>query len=227
MKQKLNIFISGAFSNNSTFIMLLGLCSVLATSNTLSSAVGMGLAVMLVLMMTNLLISLLRKIIPDEIRIPVYIIIIAATVTVVEMLMKAFTPELTTSLGVYLQLIVVNCIIMARAEVFASKNKPLDSLIDGLGTSFGYLLSIVVLSLIREILGTGSLSFVNPFTNETVFSWTIFDARYAITILVNNTGAFLVLGLLLAAINAITMFVSSRKKRNKEALIAKGELGQK
>ncbi|NCA93147.1 electron transport complex subunit RsxE [bacterium] len=225
MKQKLNIFISSAFTNNSTFVLLLGLCSILATSSTLSSALGMGLAVTIVLTMTNLIISLLRKIIPNEIRIPVYIIIIASTVTIVEMLMKAFTPELTTSLGVYLQLIVVNCIIMARAEVFASKNKPLDSLIDGLGTSLGYLLSIVVLSLFREIIGTGALTFVNPFNNVTVFSWTIFDARYAIPLMVDNTGAFLILGLLLAGINGIGMIVSSRKKRRKEALIAKGEQG--
>ncbi|HPN61114.1 MAG TPA: electron transport complex subunit RsxE [Bacilli bacterium] len=225
MKQKINIFISSAFSNNSTFVLLLGLCSILATSSTLSSAVGMGLAVMIVLMMTNLIISLLRKIIPPEIRIPVYIIIIASTVTIVEMLMKAFTPQLTITLGVYLQLIVVNCIIMARAEVFASKNKPLDSLIDGVGTGFGYLISIIVLSLLREILGTGSLTFVNPFTNATVFSWTIFDARYAISLMVSNTGAFLILGLLLAAINGLGMVISSRKKRRKEALIAKGEQG--
>jgi electron transport complex protein RnfE len=225
MKQKLNIFISGAFTNNPVFILLLGLCSILATSNTFSSALGMGLAVTIVLIMTNLIISLLRKIIPNEIRIPVYIIIIASTVTIVEMLMKAYTPELTIALGVYLQLIVVNCIIMARAEVFASKNNPLDSLIDGLGTGIGYILSILVLSLIREILGTGSLTFVNPFTNVTVFSWTIFDARYAISLMVDNTGAFLILGLLLAAINGITMIISSRKKRKKEVLNAKGEQG--
>ena len=185
----------------------------------------MGLAVTIVLMMTNLIISLLRKIIPTEIRIPVYIIVIASMVTIVEMLMKAFTPELTITLGVYLPLIVVNCIIMARAEAFASKNNPLDSLIDGLGTGFGYILSILVLSLLREILGTGSLTFINPFTNVTVFSWTIFDARYAISLMVDNTGAFLILGLLLSAINGITMAISSYKKRKKEGLNMKGEQG--
>ena len=225
MKQKFNIFISSAFTNNSVFILLLGLCSILATSNTFSSALGMGLAVTIVLMMTNLIISLLRKIIPTEIRIPVYIIVIASMVTIVEMLMKAFTPELTITLGVYLPLIVVNCIIMARAEAFASKNNPLDSLIDGLGTGFGYILSILVLSLLREILGTGSLTFINPFTNVTVFSWTIFDARFAISLMVDNTGAFLILGLLLAAINGITMAISSYKKRKKEGLNMKGEQG--
>jgi Na+-translocating ferredoxin:NAD+ oxidoreductase subunit E len=226
MKQKLQIFINGAFTNNSTFVLLLGLCSILATSNTFSSALGMGMAVMIVLMMTNLIISLIRKIIPNEIRIPVYIIIIASMVTIVEMLMKAFTPELTVTLGVYLPLIVANCIIMGRAEVFASKNGPLDSLIDGFSTGFGFVLSIIILSLLREILGTGALTFVNPFTNLTVFNVTIFDARYAITLMVDNTGAFLILGLLLAAINSIMIFfTSSQKKRKEEALKAKAKQG--
>jgi Na+-translocating ferredoxin:NAD+ oxidoreductase subunit E len=192
-----------AITNNSTFIMLLGLCSVLAASNSFSTSIGMGVAVTLVIIVTNMLVSSIRKITPEEIRIPVYIVLIAAVVTMIQMLMKAYTPQLAMSLGVYLPLIVVNCIIMARAEVFASKNTVMNSFFDGLGTGLGYLLAIIAISLVREIFGTGALSFVEPFGNTTVFSFRIFDPQWAIGLFISPTGAFLSIGLIIALINVI------------------------
>jgi len=217
--KKLRIVLDGMIKNNSTFVLLLGLCSILASSSTFSSAVGMGVAVTLVLIFTNVIISLIRKITPNDIRIPVFIVIIAAMVTIIQMLMKAFTPELALTLGVFLPLIVVNCIIMARAEVFASKNNPFDSFLDALGIGLGYILSIVALSLLREILGTGALRFVDPFTNSELFNITIFPSQYAIPLFAQNTGAFLMLGLMLATINAITAAVSARKAKKQAAAI--------
>ncbi len=211
--KKFQIILEGMIKNNSTFVLLLGLCSILASSAAFSSAVGMGVAVILVLITTNILISLIRKITPNDIRIPVFIVVIAAVVTIIQMLMKAFTPELAMTLGVYLPLIVVNCIIMARAEVYASKNNVLDSFLDAIGIGLGYLLSIVALSLLREIIGTGGLAFINPFTNATVFDVQIFPAQYAIGIFTQNAGAFMMLGLMLATINAIQAGVASRKAR--------------
>ena len=157
--KKLNIVLEGIVKNNTTFVALLGLCSILAVSSRLSDAFGMGMAVILVLVLTNLIISLIRKITPNDIRIPVFIVIIASVVTIIQMLMQAFTPDLALSLGVYLPLIVVNCIIMARAEVFASKNNPLDSLLDAVGSGIGYFLSIIALAALRELLGTGGIAF--------------------------------------------------------------------
>jgi Na+-translocating ferredoxin:NAD+ oxidoreductase subunit E len=200
---KLKLVFQSAITNNTTFSMMLGLCSVLASSNSLSTSVGMGVAVIIVIMITNMLVSAVRKITPDEIRIPVYIVLIASVVTIIQMLMQAFTPQLAMSLGVYLPLIVVNCIIMARAEVFASRNGVLDSLFDGLGTGLGYFLSIIVISLVREIIGTGILQFVEPFGNTELFNVRIIPQEFALSILVTPTGAFITIGLLLALVNAI------------------------
>jgi electron transport complex protein RnfE len=215
--KKLNIILEGMFKNNATFVMLLGLCSILANSVSFTSAVGMGVAVILVLITTNIIISLIRKITPNDIRIPVYIVVIAAVVTIIQMLMKAFTPELALSLGVYLPLIVVNCIIMARAEVYASKNSVLDSFLDAIGVGFGYLLAIVAVSLFREIIGTGGLEFIDPFTNTTLFKIEIFPAQYAIGFFTQNAGAFTVLGLMAAAIAAIQAGMAARKARKAKA----------
>lgn len=202
-QSKLGLIFYGAITNNATFSMMLGLCSVLASSNSFSTAFGMGIAVILVIMVTNALIASVRKVTPDEIRIPVYIVLIAAVVTIIQMLMQAFTPQLAMTLGVYLPLIVVNCIIMARAEVFASKHTIVDSLFDGFGTGLGYFLAIGAISLVREILGTGSLAFIDPFTNTTVFNVAILSQDFAIPLLLAPTGAFLTIGLLLALVNAL------------------------
>jgi len=215
--KKLNIIVDGIIKSNSTFVLLLGLCSILASSSTFSSAVGMGVAVILVLMTTNVIISLVRKITPNDIRIPVYIVIIAVVVSIIQMIMKAFTPELALTLGVYLPLIVVNCVIMARAEVYASKNNPFDSFLDALGIGLGYLFSIVALSLLREIIGTGALRFVDPFTNSELFNVRLFPFQYAIPLFAQNAGAFLMLGLMLAAINAIQAAITTRKAKKQAA----------
>jgi len=200
---KLQLIFNAAITNNSTFSMMLGLCSVLASSNSLSTSSGMGVAVILVIMITNMLVSAVRNITPNEIRIPVYIVLIASVVTIIQMLMRAFTPQLAMSLGVYLPLIVVNCIIMARAEVFASRNGVVDSIFDGLGTGIGFFLAIVAISLVREIFGTGSLQWVEPFGNTEIFNVTILPPGFALSIFVTPTGAFITIGLLLALVNAI------------------------
>lgn len=217
--KKLNIIIEGIVKNNSTFVALLGLCSILAVSARLSDAVGMGVAVILVLIMTNIIISLIRKITPNDIRIPVFIVVIASVVTIIQMLMQAFTPELALSLGVYLPLIVVNCVIMARAEVFASKNKPLDSFLDAIGIGIGYFLSLVALAFLRELLGTGAISFTDPFTNNVLFNVPIFP-DYKIALFVQPAGAFLMLGIMLAVINAIQAHSATVNAKKEKAAVA-------
>ena len=214
-----------AVVENPIFALFLGLCPVLAVSNSFDSAFGMSLAVIVVLIMTNVIISAIRKIVPNEIRIPVYIIIIATVVSIVKMLMSAFMSTVYNSLGVYLSLIVVNCIILGRAESFASKNSVLDSLLDAIGMGLGFLMSICVIALIREFLGTSGLKFTNPFTGKEIFSFVIADGEYAIAILTKPSGAFLVFGLLTAAVNAFT--ISKENKRKAQELAAKKAAAQK
>lgn len=214
---KRRIFLDGAFKNNSTFMMFLGLCPVLATTSGVSSALGMGLAMLAVIIISNVSISTIRRWIPNEVRIPVMIVIIAAIVTVVEMLMKAYLPDLAQNLGVYLSIIVVNCVIFARAEAFALKNTVLDSLIDALGSGFGFILSVAGLALFREVIGTGAIDFKNFVNGQTLFVLRIFPAKYAISIFVENTGAFIMLGLLVALINFILIKVNENKATKAKA----------
>ena len=152
-----SVFMNGIITENPTFMQLLGMCPTLAVTTSLQNGLGMGLSATAVLICSNLLISLLRKIIPDKVRIAAYIVIIAAFVTVIDMSLQAFLPDLATSLGVFIPLIVVNCIILARAEAFASKNPPLQSAVDGLGMGLGFTLALCIISSIREILGAGSI----------------------------------------------------------------------
>ena len=154
---KWKIFTNGIFKENPVLILLLGCCSVLAISVTVSGALGMGAALTFVLVGSNVVISLLRKIIPDKIRIPCFIVVIATFVTLVQMVVQAFLPSLHESLGVFLALIVVNCIVLGRAEMFASKNGILDSLLDGLGMGIGYTLVIGLIAVFRELVGSGTL----------------------------------------------------------------------
>ena len=154
---KWKIFTNGIFKENPVLILLLGCCSVLAISVTVSGALGMGAALTFVLVGSNVVISLLRKIIPDKIRIPCFIVVIATFVTLVQMVVQAFLPSLYESLGVFLALIVVNCIVLGRAEMFASKNGILDSLLDGLGMGVGYTLVIGLIAVFRELVGSGTL----------------------------------------------------------------------
>ena len=159
MNRKEN-FTAGFIRENPVFGLYLGLCSTLAITTTLNNAIGMGVAVILVLVMSNVIISCLRKVTPSEIRIPVYIVVIATLVKIIQMLIKAYAPALDSALGVFIPLIVVNCIILGRAEAFASKNGIFDSALDGLGMGLGYTVSIIVMSALRQILATGILSLI-------------------------------------------------------------------
>ena len=204
-KQKVSlgkVFSDGIFKNNPVFVQLVGMCSVLGVSSTLQNAFGMGLSVIFVLVMSNLVVSLLRNFIKDEIRIPSFIVIIAGFVTIVELVLRAYVPSLYKSLGIFIPLIVVNCVILARAEGFASKNGPVASIVDGLGQGLGYTLAISVLAFFRELLGAG-----------TVLGKTIIPAEYTIGFLQQPASSFIVLGILFAAYAAYT-----NKKERKAAL---------
>lgn len=194
----MKVFKNGLIDENPTFIQLLGMCPTLAVTTSLINAVGMGLSATFVLICSNIAISLVRKVIPSKIRIASYIAIIATFVSVIEMLLKAYLPSLSNALGLFIPLIVVNCIILARAESFASKNKPLPSAIDGLGMGLGFTLGLSTLGAVREILGAG-----------TILGIDIFAGHYNPAVMfILPPGAFLVLGLILGLFNLI----KSKKK---------------
>jgi electron transport complex protein RnfE len=157
------IFKNGMFKENATFVSFLGMCPTLATTGSVSSAVGMGLATLIVLVLSNFFISLIKTITPAEIRIPVYVIVIATLVKVIQILLQAYVPSVYSSLGVYLPLIVVNCIVLGRAEAFASKNSVGKSLLDGIAVGLGFLGGLTLLGLVREVVGTGAISFASFF----------------------------------------------------------------
>jgi electron transport complex protein RnfE len=194
-----DILYNGVIKENPTFRLVLGMCPTLALTTSAINGVGMGLAVVFVLAFSNLFISLLRNFISDKIRIPAFVVIIAAFVTIVEMLMHAFVPEIYDAMGLYLPLIVVNCIILARAEAFAFKNPPLQSFADGIGMGLGFTLSLTLLGCIRELIGAGS-----------IFGIPLLPAAYEpAIIMILPPGAFFTLGLLLGLFNK----VSERKKK--------------
>lgn len=186
------VFGDGIFSNNPVFVQTVGMCSVLAISSSLTNAIGMGISVIFVVVMSNLVISLLRNFISDEIRIPAFIVIIAGFVTIVQMLIKAYLPALDESLGIFIPLIVVNCLILARAEGFASQNGPVASIIDGIGQGLGYTLAISLLAFFRELFGAGTL-----------FGARIISEAYTIGFLQQPASSFIILGMLVAGFNAI------------------------
>ncbi len=197
MKNKSNnlkIFLNGLINENPTFVQLLGMCPTLAVTTSLKNGIGMGLSATLVLIASNALISLLRKIIPDKVRIAAYIVIIAAFVTIIEMLLNAYLPSLAASLGIFIPLIVVNCIILARAESFASKNSVGKSIIDGLGMGLGFTLALSIISGVREFFGAGTLFDIKIYA----------DIITPPSIIIMAPGGFIVLGLIVAAINHIT-----------------------
>lgn len=187
----LKTFKKGLIDENPTFVQLLGMCPTLAITTSLKNGIGMGLSVTFVLVLSNMLVSLLRKIIPQKIRIAAYVVIIATFVTIVDLLLKAYIPALSNSLGLFIPLIVVNCIILARAEAFASKNNVAKSAVDGLGMGLGFTVAISFISAIREILGNG----------------TILDIPVGISspaiIMILPPGGFLTLGIILGVINVI------------------------
>lgn len=197
-------FKNGLIKDNPVFSLYLGICSTLAITTTVNNAIGMGAAVIMVLIMSNVLISLIRNITPDEIRIPVYIVIIATLVKIIQMLIEAFAPALNTSLGVFIPLIVVNCIILGRAEAFASKHGILDSALDGLGMGLGYTLAVLAMSFIREVLSTGVLNIVNPFDDSQVLlNLTIIPEDFTISLFSSSVGAFVTFAVLAAIVGVI------------------------
>lgn len=201
--KKKDIFMTGIIKENATFKMMLGMCPALAVTGSFESAFGMGIMVILVLGLTNVIISALRNVIPSDVRIPSYIVIIATVVTSLSMFTNAFAGDLADSLGVFIPLIAVNCIVLGRAESFASKNGVLNSFIDGLGSASGFALAISLIGFIREVVGKGSLSLgvLLPLPFKTTM--TIFPSNFALGVLVSPPGAFLVIGLLLALFAAI------------------------
>jgi len=181
----------GIIRENPTFVLVLGMCPTLAVTTSSINGMGMGLATMVVLIGSNVVISAMRKIIPDNIRIPAFVVIIASFVTIIGMLMKAYLPTLDAALGIYIPLIVVNCIILARAEAFAFSNSVVDSFADGLGMGLGFTLALTLLGSIREILGAGS-----------IFGFTLFGVAYEpVLLMILPPGAFLTLGLMIGFIN--------------------------
>ncbi len=193
MKSLKQTLFNGLLKENPTFVLFLGMCPTLAVTTGVTNAIGMGLSTMAVLICSNLVISLLRKFIPDKIRIASYIVIIAGFVTIVEMLLKAYLPALSQSLGIYIPLIVVNCIILGRAEAFASKNGPLTSILDGLGMGLGFTCSLTLIAAVREVLGAGSFAGIPLFG----------ESFQPVSMMILPPGAFLTLGVLLAIINGI------------------------
>ena len=213
MRGKSKIVVNGIFASNPVFRLVLGMCPTLAISTSAFNGLGMGVAATVVLVCSNALVSLLRRVIPDKVRIPAYVLIIATFVTLVEMLLRKFVPALYDALGIYLPLIVVNCIILARAEAFASTNKVGDSVLDGLGMGLGFTLALLLLGVIREFLGSGTF-FVGSF-GDAEFGVTLGDMPdYAMSVFVMPAGGFLTLGLVMAAINAI----SDRAEKKREAV---------
>lgn len=211
-------FKAGLIKDNPVFSLYLGICSTLAITTTVNNAIGMGAAVILVLILSNVIISAIRKIVPDDIRIPVYIVIIATLVKIIQMLIEAYAPALNTSLGVFIPLIVVNCIILGRAEAFASKHTILDSALDGLGMGLGYTLAVIAMSLIREILATGILNIVNPFNEaQVLLKVTLIPEAYTISLFNSPVGAFITFALLAAAVGAYKKHADEKAAQVKEA----------
>lgn len=189
---KFKLLTKGIIKENPTFVLVLGMCPTLGTTTSAINGFGMGIATTFVLMLSNLVISLLAGQIPDKVRIPSYIVVIAVFVTVVQLLMQAYVPALYETLGLFIPLIVVNCIVLGRAEAFASKNGAMDSFLDGLGIGLGFTLSLTVLGAVRELLGSGA-----------VFGYKLF-AGDGMLVFILAPGAFLVLGYLMVLFNKIT-----------------------
>ena len=193
MKPYLERIKNGLLTENPVFVLMLGMCPTLAVTTSAINGFGMGVSSLVVLAVSNLVISLLRKIIPDEVRLPAFIVVVASFVTVVELLMEAYIPSLYAALGIYIPLIVVNCIILGRAEAFASKNPPIVSLFDGIGMGLGFTVALTIIGAIRELLGNGS-----------VFGLQI-PGYEPMAFFVRAPGAFLVLAVLVAIMNAVVI----------------------
>ena len=191
-KSNIKIFLNGLLKENPIFVLVLGMCPTLATTSSAINGMSMGLATTFVLFGSNVVISLLKNLIPDKVRIPAFVVVIATFVTVVEMVMQAYVPVLFESLGIFIPLIVVNCIVLGRAESFASKNNVLKSALDGLGMGLGFTFALTLLGVIRELLGTGK-----------AFGFTLYNEQYGMLLFVLAPGAFIALGFLIAVMNKL------------------------
>ena len=188
---KLQIITKGILKENPTFVLILGMCPTLGVTSSAINGMGMGVATMAVLIMSNIVISLIKNLIPGKVRIPAFIVVVASFVTIIEMLMQAYVPSLYASLGVFIPLIVVNCIILGRAEAFASKNSVVDSALDGIGIGLGFTLSLTVIGAVREVLGAGS-----------IFGYTFADGVMPLLFIL-APGGFIVLGYLMVLFNKV------------------------
>ena len=191
MANPIKIIKNGIINENPTFVQVIGMCPTLAVTSSAINGIGMGLSTTAVLIFANLFISLLRKVIPDTVRIPCFIVVIATFVTIIEFLLKAYLPALDAALGLFIPLIVVNCIVLGRAEAFAAKNNPVASMFDGLGMGLGFTIALTLLGAVREFLGTGK-----------IFNLTIMPEEYGMLVFVLAPGAFIALGYLIALINS-------------------------
>ena len=192
MSNYLNIIKNGIVKDNPTFVLMLGMCPTLATTTSAINGLSMGLATMAVLICTNVVISCIKNLTPDKVRIPVFIVVIAAFVTLLQMVIKAFLPDIDKALGLFIPLIVVNCIILGRAEAFACKNSPVAALFDGIGIGLGFTLALTLLGIVRELLGAGS-----------IFGFTLLPETYNILLFILPPGAFITLGFLIAIVNKV------------------------
>ena len=186
------VLMNGIVKENPTFVLLLGMCPTLGTTSSAINGMGMGLATMFVLICSNIVISSIKKLVPDMVRIPIFIVVIASFVTVLQMVMQAYVPALYATWGLFIPLIVVNCILLGRAEAFAAKNNPIASFFDGLGMGLGFTIALTLLGGVREFLGTGK-----------IFNITIMPEQYGMLIFVLAPGAFIVLGYLIAIVNRL------------------------
>jgi electron transport complex protein RnfE len=192
MNKNFNVLLNGIIKENPITVLLLGMCPTLATTSSAINGMSMGLATMFVLICSNAVISMLKNMIPDMVRIPAFIVVIATFVTVIEMIMNAYVPALAESLGIFLPLIVVNCIVLGRAESFAAKNSVVSSIFDGAGMGVGFTLSLTILGSVRELLGAG-----------TIFSFNIYPEHFGSLLFILAPGAFIVLGYMISIFNSI------------------------
>ncbi|MBQ8675598.1 MAG: electron transport complex subunit E [Bacteroidaceae bacterium] len=188
----MKVLINGIVKENPTFVLLLGMCPTLGTTSSAINGMSMGLATMFVLILSNFIISLIKNLVPDMVRIPSYIVVIASLVTILQMVMQAYVPDIYATLGLFIPLIVVNCIILGRAEAFAAKNNPVASIFDGIGIGIGFTLALTLLGAVRELLGTGA-----------IFGVTLWGESYGMLMFVLAPGAFIALGFLIAIVNKL------------------------
>ncbi len=208
------IFFNGIITENPTFRLVLGMCPTLAVTTSVLNGLGMGLATAFVLVCSNLVISLLRNFIPSKVRIPAFIVVIASFVTIVQLVLNAFLPDLASSLGLFIPLIVVNCIIFARAEAFASKNGPLASMTDGLGMGLGFTVSLTLISAVRELIGSGTL-----------LGFPMLGANYpGVLLFVLAPGGYITLGLVMVAFNTVMGRIDKRRRAKNAENDAEGSV---